>query len=152
MMMTKFEKSDLCLRLADKMDRMERSRERFLNSLIMILFTKARNMSRERIAITKFVVSLVYYLVIAITAFLLTRDDSSKIDWPIDMEVPEYKKHMLEALTVFLFSLIGFKNFYFDFSSKNLWVIISVLFYLGMFVFGLFYKQIFDFLNYENDV
>ena len=152
MMMTKFEKSDLCIRLADKMDRMERSRERFLNSLIMILFTKARNMSRERIAITKFVVSFVYYLVLAMTAFLLTRDDSSKVDWPIDMEVPEYKKHMLEALTVFLFSLIGFKNFYFDFSSKNLWVIISVLFYLTMLVFGLFYKQIFDFLNYENDV
>ena len=152
MMITKFEKSDLCLRLADKMDRVDRSRERFLNSLIMILFTKARNMSRERIAITKFVVSLVYYLVLAVTAFLLTRDDSSKVDWPIDMEVPEYKKHMLEALTVFLFSLIGFKNFYFDFSSKNLWVIISVLFYLTMLVFGLFYKQIFDFLNYENDV
>ena len=44
-------------------------------------------------------------------AFLLTRDDSSKIDWPIDMEVPEYKKHMLQAFTVFLISLIGFKNF-----------------------------------------
>ena len=148
MMLTKFEKSDLCLRLADKMDRMDRSRERF----IMILITKARNMSQERIAITKYLASLVYYLVLAVTAFLLTRDDSSKIDWPIDMEVPEYKKRMLEALTVFLFSLIGFKNFYFDFSSKNLWVVISVLFYLGMFVFGLFYKQIFNFLNYENDV
>ena len=118
----------------------------------MILITKARNMSLERIAVTKFLVSLVYYLVLAVSAFLLTRDDSSKIDWPIDMEVPEYKKHMLEALTVFLISLIGFKNFYFDFSSKNLWVIISVLFYLTMLVFGLFYKQIFDFLNYENDV
>ena len=148
MMITKFEKSDLCLRLADKMDRMDRSRERF----IMILITKARNMSRDSIAITKLIVSLVYYLVIAITAFLLTRDDSSKIDWPIDMEVPEYKKHMLEALTVFLFSLIGFKNFYFDFSSKNLWAKISVLFYLGMFVFGLFKHQIFKFSNYENDV
>ena len=147
-MITKFEKSDLCLRLADKMDRMDRSRERF----IMILITKARNMSRDSTALTKFVLSLVYYLVIALAAFLLTRDDSSKIYWPIDMEVPEYKKHMLEALTVFLFSLIGFKNFYFDFSSKNLWVIISVLFYLTMLVFGLFYKQIFDFLNYENDV
>ena len=88
-MITKFEKSDLCLRLADKMDRVDRSRERF----IMILVTKARNMSRERIAVTKSLLSLVYYLVIAITAFLLTRDDSSKIDWPIDMEVPEYKKH-----------------------------------------------------------
>ena len=148
MMITKFEKSDLCLRLADKMDRMDGSRERF----IMILITKARNMSQERIAITKYLASLVYYLVLAVTAFLLTRDDSSKIDWPIDMEVPEYKKHMLEAFTVFLFSLIGFKNFYFDFSSKNLWVIISVMFYLTMLVFGLFYKQIFDFLNYENDV
>ena len=147
MMITKFEKSDLCLRLADKMDRMDRSRERF----IMILITKARNISRERIAITKSVLSFVYYLVIAITAFLLTRDDSSKVDWPIDMEVPEYKKHMLEALTVFLFSLIGFKNFHFDFSSKNLWVIITVLFYLGMFVFGFFHEQIFHFLKYEND-
>ena len=151
-MITKFEKSDLCLRLAEKMDRMDRSRERFLKSLIMILVTKARNMSRERIAVAKSLLSLVYYLVLALTSFLLTRDDSSKIDWPIDMEVPEYKKHMLEALTVFLFSLIGFKNFYFDFSSKNLWVIISVLFYLTMLVFGLFYKQIFSFLNYENDV
>ena len=146
-MLTKFEKSDLCLRLADKMDRMDRSRERF----IMILITKARNMSQDSIVLTKCLLSLVYYLVIAITAFLLTRDGSSKIDWPIDMEVPEYKKHMLEALTVFLFSLIGFKNFYFDFSSKNLWVIISVLFYLTMLVFGLFYKQISSFLNYEKD-
>ena len=150
MMMTKFERSDLCLRLADKMDRMDRSRERF----IMILITKARNMSRERIAITKFVVSLVYYLVIAISAFLLTRDNPSEeeILFRTGMEVPWYKKHILEAFTVFLISLIGFKNFYFDFSSKNLWVVISVLFYLTMLVFGLFYKQIFDFLNYENDV
>ena len=150
MMITKFEKSDLCLRLADKMDRMDRSRERF----IMILITKARNMSGERIAITKTVLSLVYYLVIAMAAFLLTRDNPSEeeIAWQTGMEVPEYKKHMLQAFTVFLISLIGFKNFYFDFSSKNLWVIISVLFYLTMLVFGLFYKQIFDFLNYENDV
>ena len=103
----------------------------------MILITKARNMSQERIAKTKYLASLVYYLVLAVTAFLLTRDDSSKVDWPIDMEVPEYKKHMLEALTVFLFSLIGFKNFYFDFSSKNIWVIMSVVFYLYMLLFGL---------------
>ena len=120
----------------------------------MILVTKARNMSRERIAITKAVLSLVYYLVIALAAFLLTRDNPSEeeIAWKTGMEVPWYKKHILEAFTVFLISLIGFKNFYFDFSSKNLWVIISVLSYLGMLVFGLFYKQIFDFLNYENDV
>ena len=149
MMLTKFEKSDLCLRLANKMDRMDRSRERF----IMILITKARNMSRDSIAISKRVLSIVYYLFIAIAAFLLTRDNPSEeeIAWQTGMEVPEYKKHMLQAVTVFLFSLIGFKNFYFDFSSKNLWVKISVLFYLGMFVFGLFKNQIFDFLNYEND-
>ena len=120
----------------------------------MILITKARNMSLGRIAITKLIVSLVYYLVIALAAFLLTRDNPSEeeIAWQTGMEVPEYKKHMLEALTVFLFSLIGFKNFYFDFSSKNLWVKISVLFYLGMSGFGLFHEQIFHFLNYENDV
>ena len=135
MMMTKFEKSDLCLRLADKMDRMDRSRERF----IMILITKARNMSQDSIALTKCLLSLVYYLVIALAAFLLTRDNPSEeeIAWETGMEVPWYKKHILEAFTVFLISLIGFKNFYFDFSSKNLWVIISVMFYLYMLLFGL---------------
>ena len=106
----------------------------------MILITKARNVSRESIAITKLFVSLVYYLVIAIAAFLLTRDNPSEeeIAWKTGMEVPWYKKHMLEALTVFLISLIGFKNFvYFDFSPKNIWVIMSVVFYLYMLLFGL---------------
>ena len=136
MMMTKFEKSDLCLRLADKMDRMDRSRERF----IMILITKARNMSQDSIALTKCLLSLVYYLVIALAAFLLTRDNPSEeeIAWQTGMEVPWYKKHILEAFTVFLISLIGFKNFvYFDFSPKNIWVIMSVVFYLYMLLFGL---------------
>ena len=139
-MISKFEKSDICLRLADKMDRMDRSRERFFRSFIMILITKAKNMSRERIAITKFVLSLVYYLVIALAAFLLTRDNPSEeeILFRTGMEIPWYKKHMLEALTVFLISLIGFKNImYFDFSSKNIWVIMSVVFYLYMLLFGL---------------
>ena len=135
-MLTKFEKSDLCLRLADKMDRMDRSRERF----IMILITKARNMSRDSTALTKFVLSLVYYLVIALAAFLLTRDNPSEeeIVWQTGMEVPWYKKHILEAFTVFLIALIGFKNImYFDISSKNIWVIMSVVFYLYMLLFGL---------------
>ena len=106
----------------------------------MILITKARNVSPERIAITKLIVSLVYYLVIALAAFLLTRDNPSEeeIAWKTGMEVPWYKKHILKAFTVFLISLIGFKNiFYFDLSAKNIFVITSVVFYLYMLLFGL---------------
>ena len=106
----------------------------------MILITKARNMSRDSIAITKFVLSLVYYLVIALAAFLLTRDNPSEeeIAWETGMEVPWYKKHILEAFTVFLISLIGFKNVvYFELSQKNILVVTSVVFYLYMLLFGL---------------
>ena len=106
----------------------------------MILITKARNMSRDSIAITKRLLSLVYYLGIAFAAFLLTRDNPSEeeIAWQTGMEIPWYKKHILEAFTVFLISLIGFKNFvYFDFNLKNVWVIMSVVFYLYMLLFGL---------------
>ena len=106
----------------------------------MILITKARNMSRDSIAITKCLLSLVYYLVIAFAAFLLTRDNPSEeeIAWQTGMEVPWYKKHILEAFTVFLISLIGFKNImYCDLSPKNIFVITSVVFYLYMLLFGL---------------
>ena len=106
----------------------------------MILITKARNMSRDSISITKCLLSLVYYLVIALAAFLLTRDHPSEeeIAWKTGMEVPWYKKHILEAFTVFLISLIGFKNImYCDLSPKNIFVITSVVFYLYMLLFGL---------------
>ena len=50
--------------------------------------------------------SVVYYLLIAISAFLLTREKSEKSFISYEIEVSQFEKNMVEALMVFGFLCI----------------------------------------------
>ena len=50
--------------------------------------------------------SVVYYLLIAISAFLLTREKSEKSFISYEIEVSQFEKNMVEALIVFGFLCI----------------------------------------------
>ena len=116
MLITKFEKSELSIRLADRMDRMDRIWEWFTNSLISIFIRKVRYLSgRVTNENVRFVIRMsrriLYYSVIVFSAFLLTRDDLTH-DWVIDhfntnMEfVYEYRKHFEEYVVLSFIMLI----------------------------------------------
>ena len=117
MMITKFEKSELSIHLADKMDKIDRTWEFFWKSFIRICIRKVRYLSglaaneKLRFAIRMFC-RFVYYMMILIFAFLLTRDDLTH-DWVVEhfntnMKVPEYTKHYQAYLTLFLIVLLVF--------------------------------------------
>ena len=111
LMITKLEKSELSICLANKMDKMNRTWEWFTNCLIGICVKKIRDLSglvtNETV---RFVIGIscriLYYQVILLSAFLLTRDDLShnwRIDWrDTNMEVYEYRKHFEEYFVLFL--------------------------------------------------
>ena len=111
MMISKFEKSELSIRLADKMDNMDRTWELFTDHLTRIFIGKVRYMSglatnnSIRFVIRIFC-NILYYQVILLSAFFLTRDDLShnwRIDWrDTNMEVHEYRKHFEEYFVLFL--------------------------------------------------
>ena len=113
MMIAKLEKSELSIRLADKMDKIDRTWALFSNSITSILIRNLRYMSgRRRFKNGKFRFMMriscrfFYYLIILASAFLLTRDDLTH-DWFLDwrdtnMEVNELSKHLLEYLILFL--------------------------------------------------
>ena len=111
MMIAKFEKSELSICLADRMDKMNRTWELFTNHFIRIFISKVRYLSglakndRVRYAVRIFC-KILYYQVILLSAFLLTRDDLShnwRIDWrDTNMEVHEYRKHFVEYFVLFL--------------------------------------------------
>ena len=115
MLITKFEKSELSIRLADRMDRMDRTWEWLTNSLINIFVRKVRYLSgRVTNGKVRFVIRMsrriLYYFVILASAFLLTRDDLTH-DWVIDhfntnMEVNEFSKHLMEYVVLFLIMII----------------------------------------------
>ena len=116
MMISKFEKSDLSIRLAEKMDRMDRTWEWFMNIIIGIFIQKVRYLSgRVTNENVRFVIRMscriLYYSVIVFSAFLLTRDDLTH-DWVIDhfntnMEfVYEYRKHFEEYVVLSFIMLI----------------------------------------------
>ena len=117
MMISKFEKSDLSIRLAEKMDRMDRTWEWFMNIIIEIFVQKVRDLSgRVTNENVRFVIRMsrriLYYLVILISAFLLTRDDLThdwllELDWKdTNMEVNEFSKHLMEYIVLFLILII----------------------------------------------
>ena len=110
-MIAKFEKSELSIRLADKMDKIDRTWEWFMNSINRVFIRKVRCLTgcvtngKVRFLMRMFR-GILYYLVILISAFLLTRDDLTH-DWFLDwrdtnMEVNELSKHLLEYLILFL--------------------------------------------------
>ena len=115
MIITKCEKSELSIRLADKMDKMDRTWELVMNSIIKIFIQKVRYLSgRVTNEFVRFVIRMsrrvLYYFVILISAFLLTRDDLTH-DWVVDhfntnMEVNEFSKHLMEYIVLFLIMII----------------------------------------------
>ena len=117
MMMRKLEKSELSIRLANKMDQIDRTWELFTNSIIRIFIQKIRFISGrrrfrdERVRfMAKMLCRFFYYLVILAFSFLLTRDDLTH-DWHLDwrdtnMEVIEFGKHKMEYIVLFLIMII----------------------------------------------
>ena len=77
------EKSELSIRVADKMDKVDRTWELFTNSLIRIFFQNLRiflsgRFTNERVRfMSRVALRFFYYLVILASAFLLTRNDLS---------------------------------------------------------------------------
>ena len=116
-MIEEFEKSELSIRLADKMDKMDRTWEWFTNSFVTICMRKLRYLSgrvtnwKVRFVLRMFR-RILYYLVFLISAFLLTRDDLThdwllELDWrDTNMEVNEFSKHLMEYIVLFLIMII----------------------------------------------
>ena len=77
-MIGKLEKSELSIRLADKMDKMDRTWKWFTNLLLRMCIRKVRDLSGRVNGKVRFVIRIsckvVYYLVIAIVAYITTRD------------------------------------------------------------------------------
>ena len=117
MMITKFEKSELSISLADRMNKMDRNWEWFTDSFVRICIEKVVYLSgRVTNWKVRFVIRMLrrilYYLVILISAFLLTRDDLThdwllELDWrDTNMDVNEFSKHMMEYIVLFLILII----------------------------------------------
>ena len=110
------EKSELSIRVADKMDKVDRTWELFTNSLIRIFIQNLRiflsgRFTNERVRfMSRVALRFFYYLVILASAFLLTRDDLShnwRLDWrDTNMEVNEFSKHLMEYVVLFLIMII----------------------------------------------
>ena len=90
---------------SDKIAKIQRSWEWFWNGFVRILTKKVSNVFVK--LNSKWIQTLctvVYYLAIVISAFLLTRD--SQEESYREIEVSEFQKNLLEALMVFLFFCI----------------------------------------------
>ena len=114
-MIAKLEKSELSIRLADKMDKMDRTMDWFTNSFRNICLRKVRYLAgRVENGIYRFWLRMfrkfLYYVVVLVLAFLLTRDDLTH-DWveelDTNMKVPEYSKHVQAYLSLFLIMIMG---------------------------------------------
>ena len=77
-MITKFERSELSIRIADKMDKMDRTWKWFTNLLLKMSIRKVIDLSERVNGPVRFVIRIsckvVYYLVIATIAYITTRD------------------------------------------------------------------------------
>ena len=92
---------------SDKMAEMGRSWDWFWNSCLRILTKKVRNVSGNLSSKwIQTVRSVAYYLLVAISAFLLTRETQEESFINTEMEVSELEKNMVEAFMVFLFFCI----------------------------------------------
>ena len=116
MMIAKFEKSELSIRMAVKMDKIDRTWELFTNSITRAFIRNVRVVLSGRFRnkkvrfMSRVARRLFYYLVILVSALLLTRDDLSH-DWFLDwrdtnMEVVELTKHLMEYIILFLIMII----------------------------------------------
>ena len=111
MIISKFESSELSIRLAYRMVKMDTTWELFTNHFFRIFTGKVRYLSgqtsngkiRSVITIAR---KFLYHLVILASAFLLTRDDLThnwRLDWrDTNMEVNEFSKHFMEYIVLFL--------------------------------------------------
>ena len=119
MMIAKLEKSELSIRLAEKMDDMDRAWEWFTNRLIRIFIEKVRYLSgRVENEMVRFHLRMaykfLYYLALLIPCWLLTRDNLTQSwfdhfgwrDIYMDVLIPEWRKHVYECLVLFLIILI----------------------------------------------
>ena len=115
MIITKFEKSELSIHLADKMDEMDRTWDWFTNSFMDICIRKVRDLAgRVENEIYRFWLILfrkfLYYVVIIVLAFFLTRDDLThnwEVELDTNMKVPEYSKHFQAYMSLFLIMIMG---------------------------------------------
>ena len=114
-MIAKFEKSELSIRLADKMDKMDRTWDWFTKSFTRICIRNVRYLEgRVENETVRFLLRMsrrfLYYLVIFIFSYLLTGDDLTH-DWvreevQTNMRVYEWSKHMQKYLSLFLIMII----------------------------------------------
>ena len=92
---------------SDKMAKMHRTCVWFWSSFIRILTEKVRtvlgNLNSKWI---QTLCTVVYYLLIVISAFLLTRDRQEESFINTEMEVSELQKNMVEVVIVFFFFCI----------------------------------------------
>ena len=104
------EKSELSIRLAEKMDDMDRAWEWFTNRLIRICIQKVRYLSgrveNETVRFhLRMAYKFLYYLALLIPCWLLTRDNLTHSwfdhfgwrDIYMDVLVPEWRKHVYEC-------------------------------------------------------
>ena len=92
---------------SDKMAEMGRSWDWFWNSCLRIVNKKVRNVSGNlNSKWIQTVRSVAYYLLVAISAFLLTRETQEESFINTEMEVSQLQKNMVEAFMVFLFFCI----------------------------------------------
>ena len=95
MMKSKFEKSDLSIHLADKMDNMDRTWEWFTNLLLRMFIRKVKDLSERVNGKVRFVIRIsckvVYYLVIATIAYITTRDQG---DYFAESELSNMETHV----------------------------------------------------------
>ena len=110
-MIAKFEKSELSIRLAVKMDKIDRTWALFTDHFIRIFIREVKYLSglvtnKKVRSVIRIFCNILYYQVVLLSAFLLTRDDLShnwRIDWrDTNMEVNEYRKHFEEYFVLFL--------------------------------------------------
>ena len=93
--------------MSDKLANMQRAWDGFWNSFIRILTRGVRNVFGNLISRwIRILCSVIYYLAIVISAFLLTRDRQEDSFIKTEMEVSQLQKNLVEALIVVLFFCI----------------------------------------------
>ena len=93
--------------MSDKMAKMQRSMDRFWKSFLRILTKMVRIVFRIlNSRWIQILCSVIYYLAVIITAFLLTRDRQEDSFIKTEMEVSQLEKNLVEALIVILFFCI----------------------------------------------
>ena len=95
------------MRKSEKMTEMQSSWDSFWNSFVRFLTKIVRNVfGHLNYNWIHTLHSVVYYLLIAILAFLLTREHQEKSFINTEIKVSQLEKNMVEALMVFAFFCI----------------------------------------------